>query len=540
MIKKLSLFLFACIALTTSIAAQQATPLYKVVKTVTPPDETDEIIFEVPEGETSYLSRDCVAFKYDYEGVSKSTVYGSAVTMTTTGDGTVYLSNPITEFTLLSYFKGSLQADGSIVVTGPQLIYDEYDDWEEEWVNVYLVPMDKVVDEYQRITYKPTEDMKLVLKKTENGYEAANPDQMLGLALYGEIADLDGNPIGKGYAWNGYGDYNLTFTAKQPSNGITPPEGAKIERWAFHDPYETALINVVPGEKEFYIQGLDRGTPDGWLKATVKDGKITIPSKTFIGINPTIAYYTYMWGSTLEYDEEGELRGNSTDEVIFTYDADSKKLYLEEGQGYGICSSAEHYYLLTLYENVEIYNQNRNVNTLPAAPYDLEVEPFDEYFQTGIMRFYLPSYDEDNNLLETDKLYYNIYLNDEIFTFTPEEYPYMELTENMVNVPYSLWDNDMIFIYQDYHEIFFVSELTGKCGVQSVYVNEEGKELRSEIVSVDVSGVNSMEQEKEITSCTFYNLQGQPVPVTYSGLVICRTTYSDGTVKVTKMMKHNN
>lgn len=538
MTKKLPLLLLACMALPAVSVAQEASPMYKVTKSVTPPDENDKIIFEIPEGETGYFSRDCTSFKYDYEGLSKGDVYGSAVTMTKTDDGTVYFSNPLTEFTLLSYFKGTLQADGSIVIKGPQVIYDEYDDYSEEYVYFYLLPMDYVLDDQKRGTYVPSEDMTFVLKKTENGYEAANPNQLLGLARYGEIADLDGNPAGLGYAWNGFGDLNISFTEHQPTNGVTPPEGAKIERWAFHDPYETALISVVPGENDFYIQGLDRGTPDAWLKATVKDGKITIPSKTFIGINPEIAYYTYMWGADLVY--EGEvLKGNSTDEVVFSYDAGAKKLWLEDGKGYGICSSAEHFYLLTLYEKVEVYNQNRNVNTLPAAPYDLEVIPYDDYFQVGRMAFYLPSYDEDDNLLETDKLYYNIYLNDEVYTFNPEEYPRLELTGNMVNVPYSLYDNYTIFMYKDYHELLFDFELNCKCGVQSVYVNEEGKEVRSEIVSVDVSGIDSVGQDKEITSRTCYNLQGQPVSANYRGPVICRTAYSDGTVKVTKMMNRN-
>ena len=155
------------------------------------------------------------------------------------------------------------------------------------------------------------------------------------------------------------------------------------------------------------------------------------------------------------------------------------------------------------------------------------------------MAFYLPSYDEDDNLLETDKLYYNIYLNDEVYTFNPEEYPRLELTGNMVNVPYSLYDNYTIFMYKDYHELLFDFELNCKCGVQSVYVNEEGKEVRSEIVSVDVSGIDSVGQDKEITSRTCYNLQGQPVSANYRGPVICRTAYSDGTVKVTKMMNRN-
>ena len=58
-------------------------------------------------------------------------------------------------------------------------------------------------------------------------------------------------------------------------------------------------------------------------------------------------------------------------------------------------------------------------------------------------------------------------------------------------------------------------------------------------VSVDVSGIDSVGQDKEITSRTCYNLQGQPVSANYRGPVICRTAYSDGTVKVTKMMNRN-
>ena len=54
MTKKLPLLLLACMALPAVSVAQEASPMYKVTKSVTPPDENDEIIFEIPEGETGH------------------------------------------------------------------------------------------------------------------------------------------------------------------------------------------------------------------------------------------------------------------------------------------------------------------------------------------------------------------------------------------------------------------------------------------------------------------------------------------------------
>ncbi len=528
-------------ALPTIAMQQEATPIYKVCKAVTPPNENDEIIFYVPDGELTFFSRNCTEFANDYwEGLKRNDIKGSVVRQVSTADGTLYFSNPLADFTMLSYLKGSYDSDGSIVIEGPQFVYDEYDDWTEEVIKMYMLPMKRVVNEEGKGTYMATDDMKYVLKKTDTGYEAADPEILLGLAAYGELADMDGNPTGEtGYAWMGYGESGIQLTAHAVENGVTPPADAVLDKWVFKDPYETALIGVALHGDDIYIQGIDRGVQDAWVKGKISDGKVTIPSGSYIGINPTIAYYSYLWGTTIEYeyDEDEEImKGSPNVEAVFEYDAEGKKLELVDG--YAICSMPEDFYLLTIYEDVEIYGQERNINTPPANPYELEVEPWDDYFEAGRIAFRIPVVDNEGCVLETDRLYYRIYIDGEVYIFTSDEYPHFEIENDMVNMPYGQYDNWDIFCSGNYHEIFFHFELPEEgCGVQSVYINEEGKELCSEIVTGADSGVNSTRIHGEEASCTFYNLQGHVVDPTCKGPVICRIVYKDGTVKTIKTMR---
>lgn len=534
----------ASLALSAMAMPPEFAPLNKVCREVTPPNADDEIIFEVPDGELTYFSRNCMEFSYDWEGVHRNEIKGSVVRQIKAEDGTLYFSNPLADFTMLSYLKGSYDADGSIVIEGPQFVYDEYDDYNEVTINFYILPMKQEVDETGMATYVPTDDMKYVLKKTDNGYEAADPEILLGLANYGELADAQGNLTGEmGYSWRGFGEYDIKLTTREPCNGVTPPDGAAINKWVFEDEFEKAFVDVAFDGDDIYIQGLDRGIDrwwvKGWVKGHISDGKVTIPSGSYIGINEAVAYYSYLWGAQIEYgyDDEGNeiMTGSPLDEVVFDYDAEAQKLTLRNG--YATCSMPEDFYVLTFYEGVTVFNQHRNVDTPPAPPYDLDVQPWDDYLEAGLLGFRIPNVDIDGGLLDTDRLYYRIYFNGELFTFTPSAYSHLGIEEDMVNVPLDLYDNWDIFRAENYVSIFFQFELPAEgCGVQSMYINEEGKEIFSEITSSG-SGVESTVMQPEETSRAYYNLQGQRVDETYNGPVVCRIVYSDGSVKTVKRMR---
>lgn len=537
--KQLLLFLATMLTAVSAAFAQAPQPMFKIGKATTPPNYNDTIVYEIPNGEVSVYSRNCESFIYSYYegGVNISEDKGAAIRQTyVKEDGTIWLSNPLSCFTMLSYVKAHFDEEGSIVIEGPQFIYEEMDWYTEELVQFYLVPMTLVKDELGS-TYVPTEDMKYVLKKTEKGYEAADSTLMLGLATYGELVDNDGNLTGEyGYAWYGYGDRAVTLETRLASNGVTPPDGATIEEWVISTPDEIDLTKIAIDGDDLYIQGLDRGIKDAWIKAKMSGDKVTIPSGTYIGINDEWAYFSYIWGSITDYDEEyEELVGAATEEVVFSYDADNKMIILQDA--YGISSLPDEYYLQLLYENVNLYKQYRNVDTPPTSPTDLVVTPYDEYWGFGVIEFNIPPYDEDDNVLDKSKLYYKVYVNNEVYTFTSKNYPYLNLSEDMQTVPYSLYDNDMFFAYNDYHVIYFNFTLPENCGVQTVYINEEGKKLYSKIVTNDSDAVDMNITDRKVVSRSFYNMQGQSVSESYNGPVVCRTIFDDGSVKVSKSLK---
>ena len=78
-----------------------------------------------------------------------------------------------------------------------------------------------------------------------------------------------------------------------------------------------------------------------------------------------------------------------------------------------------------------------------------------------------------------------------------------------------------------------------RIGIQ-VYYTVDGVRNASDIVYLDVENpydaVNDIDASKCVTAERYYNLAGQQVSQP-SGVAICVTTYSDGTIRTTKVVK---
>lgn len=82
-----------------------------------------------------------------------------------------------------------------------------------------------------------------------------------------------------------------------------------------------------------------------------------------------------------------------------------------------------------------------------GKPVKLEITDFMDYdddYGYGGVQFYLTRASEDGNYLNPSKLYYNMYLDDEKYTFYPNEYP--KLTEHLTDVPYSYSGTDLVLM----------------------------------------------------------------------------------------------
>ncbi len=77
---------------------------------------------------------------------------------------------------------------------------------------------------------------------------------------------------------------------------------------------------------------------------------------------------------------------------------------------------------------------------------------YDDDYGYGGVQLSLTRASEDGNYLNPSKLYYNMYLDDEKYTFYPDEYP--ELTDDLTDVPYSYSGTDLVS-YGDNHIVYF-------------------------------------------------------------------------------------
>ena len=143
--------------------------------------------------------------------------------------------------------------------------------------------------------------------------------------------------------------------------------------------------------------------------------------------------------------------------------------------------------------------------------------------------------------MNENKLYYNILLDDQVFTFEPETY--IGLSAAMTDIPYKFEDNINFDIYMSgngRHTVYLYTTDFGLVGVQSIYT--AGDEVnRSEVVYVNnpkPSGINELASGAQVVNTRYFDLTGRELPkAPATGLYLQQATYSDGTTTVTKVVK---
>ena len=120
-----------------------------------------------------------------------------------------------------------------------------------------------------------------------------------------------------------------------------------------------------------------------------------------------------------------------------------------------------------------------------ATPANPEVIDFNDEGEIGgynMGQFSVPTIDTEGNFISPNDLYYRIYFDeDELFTFGPDEYPYVK--EFMTDVPYNYTEAYDITKGGSY--IYFYETGFQRVGIQSVF-RGGGEEHMSEIVYMDI------------------------------------------------------
>ena len=522
---------FSLIAAVTvgSLSMQAASPTYEPHIRMGAAEVNDKIIFDAPDGELSWLDRTCDGFVTKAFDATHGLILGSVVQMVEGDDGYVYLSHMASEYPVDTWTRFEREGD-TLVMEGVQAIYKEYDDYYDLNFTVYLAPMKVEINENNVGTFVVTDDCRFVLNIGEDGtLTSADPEILLGVCVHTLDEDLEGNDV---WIWKGFGDRDITMT-KASGVPVSLPEGLGIENWVMFDGFDSVFVQVAIDGDDFYVNGVDRSLPDSWIKGKIADGKVTFSSGQYLGADMEIFYYSYFCGAEFSEvaDEEGNVvkEAGYADSAIFSYDPEAGSLTME--RGYIINSTPEALFPLYFYDDVWIGMQHRDPESAPDAPYALE------YFMSDwgdSVWFQLPNVDVDGNILMVENLFYEIYVDGELQYFDIENTD--GIMVNTSRIPYEYDDFMDFWVAGQDHTVYLYVPVEQSIGIRSVYVNEEGEEVFSEVGYWETAGTESVGAIKTVVSERWYDLHGCPVSERHPGVAVKVTSYSDGTVVRSKVI----
>lgn len=517
------------------LAAKKINPFNSAAKQAqTRAGEDFNIITEAPEGRTEVYSLSGLAY-YSFwgyiMGVSHEGTLGQIVYC---DDNTVYIKNPISQFATNSYIKGTIDGD-EITVKLPQPIYQE--DYDGEVYNYQIERLAYSEDEEGGWYYRDenSSEVKFTLRNDSVIWaEDTLGDVMLGLC------DDTGE-------WMGYGDYNMVYS-KVTDTVVEAPADMTLEDWVLKANDDGHFVKVGFSGKDVYVGGIYETMPDAFVKGTIDGDKVVFKSGQYLGPDESLNCHAYFvtGGSEMVWDDvymEWYSSPYLTEQIELSYDAEAKTMIADSKNDSTmfINSGKAHIYYIEAFDAPEFrYQAPIEGAVKPATPEFLSLSPYDEYYGYGYIDFIVPKFDVDGRMLDTDKMHYNLFIDDELFTFYPDEY--IALTEEMTDVPYDFTDSYDIYDYGTEKMIYFYTTGFEKIGVRSTYTADNGESKDSEIawyyVNGGTVGINAAEAgAKGVKSVVYTDLSGRRVAKPVRGIYIKTEVYDDGTQKSVKMLR---
>lgn len=147
----------------------------------------------------------------------------------------------------------------------------------------------------------------------------------------------------------------------------------------------------------------------------------------------------------------------------------------------------------------------------PSAPENLNYDS-----ETGHLTFDLNPVDADNTALNPDKLWWRLYVDDEPYLFTPNDYIFL-FDYNYDADPIDLvayytltWDDTMNDWWGNYETISIYlhpAQEYNNIAVEAVYLNE-GQEAKSELTTLAATGIKNA-QIDDNADCEYYTVDGK-------------------------------
>ena len=475
--------------------------------------------------------------------VISTTIDGHACDFVVADDGAVYIKDAMQTLISGNWIKGQKAEGDTVVFTFPQKYYMEpgMDDEGNETTDsttYYLWRMkindagnSMVVDSAsQQIRYVLRNDSLIRIDNFRDGI-------VLGLATdEGE--------------WVGYDDFASEW-GKETATTAAPPASATIEDYemAFgseeNGDNDRRVVRVAFDGNDFYLGKISDNEPEAWAKGQIEGDKVVFNGKVYMGVDSKTGYHTYFTGMGKKkvYYPEYDFTADSlyfVDQLVFNYDRDTKTLVSESN---GVVNAGKNTtYALNEYDTPTL----KPWKEVAGAPKDPEITDFMPYMDDygyGAMQIYMEKESTDGNLLNPDKLFYNIYFDGELFTFYPDEYK--GIKDEMTDVPMDFTDNNDFMVSGQMHTVYFFLQGITSVGVQEVYKDGD-KAYKSNLMSYTVNEDGTLtgidrnivnKGEANVKSVSYTDLSGRTISQPQHGIYLKTVKFADGSQKTVKYLK---
>ncbi len=450
---------------------------------------------------------------------------------------TIYINNPIGAYYSDAWIKGERTTGDTIEVKLPQqFVHEEYDGMSTDAWLYKLVPVKVEQDGETYTTFKPDSTSQTVKYVWRNDsivlVNTTQDSKLLGMCT--EAGE-----------WYGYGDYIQQYTVfdQQP---VAPKDETKATQMSitYYDSGQMygRVKKAVREGNDIYIAGLNENIPSGWAKGTISGNKATFSGHQYMGLDTVTASYAFFEpvSHNMVWDSEiGDSIENLTlaDAITFAYDADKGTLSTDStfvaNQGYKMFNQVFTYDGATIEPWTE-----KAATPLAVDASTMSYMPFSEEYGYGLLAFAPSEFDADGYILDANKLYYSIYLDDDVLTIDPDDYtlfPY-ETTE----IPFTYSDMLDFVNYAGMWQVYTFVTGIDRIGVQMIY--KGGGEVRKSAITYisatdeDLSAVNNVAQTGKVAGVTYTDLSGRRVSRPGKGLFIQTTRLADGTITTSKRL----
>ena len=466
-----------------------------------------------------------------YEGIVSKIVIGE--------DGCIYIYNPLSGLDSKSWLKLEKQADGKYRAKLPQDIFtdDLGGDDDEEESSERTISLTRLVSSDDGKNYEPI--------GANNYVDFTVEGRTLKMSGMGQKKQIWGASFNNKWERNYGGDWALTIEPLKEQL-ITPPATATKSQYTVTSKSDPSprIVEVMTDNNDIYVKGLFKAEKlaNTWVKLTKQGDKAVMSTNQYLGITKKTDFKKYdsdkseyhTFAAAFENEEK------TAENLEFSIDATgkltaSKLLRTSLGRASNDNITGEDY--IESYDALTLTPYVQKEVEAPATPEYFYLSSTPNYDNTSNeikLAFYVKNADVNGNVLDPEKMYYNVYVNGstEPFKFKKTETQYRDMHEDeMTNIPFNYKDkSNYDFKVVDNLRIlhFFDSSIT-RLKVVMVY-ESDGKKYSSEpmVATLPTDGIESANFNKTTTE-KYYTIDGRQIQKLQKGLNIIKS--SDGTTR---------